>query len=252
MLETASGPSHTSLDTRVITGWDGVGEGTQIGSRDCFEFHGLKLEVPRITISWALAYRRDRRKAIGSVRDQWGCVWGGGSSAAVAMKSDRPQSSGRYRLRFLLQEYDLPMGSTLIGRGDDCHITIFDPSISRRHARIVTDNNSALFEDLGSRNGCRINGSYVREPTELSDGDRIRIGTQELVFSEVHTNSHVHYRQTGSICYCASCHAAYAKEMDWCPHCGSTLRGASPSGTESDEEMAQPSPRRRASGPPVR
>jgi len=152
-----------------------------------------------------------------------------------------------------LQEYDLPLGITLIGRGDDCHITIFDPSISRRHARINVDHDHAVFEDLGSRNGCRINGSYIRGSVELSDGDRIRIGTQELVFSEVRTNSQVHYRQTGSICYCAGCHAAYAKEMDWCPHCGSTLRGTSPHGaTEFDDEVAPPTRRRRASGPPGR
>jgi hypothetical protein len=51
----------------------------------------------------------------------------------------------RYRLRFLLQEFDLPAGQTLIGRGDDCHITVFDPAISRRHARIFVDDQHALL-----------------------------------------------------------------------------------------------------------
>jgi hypothetical protein len=161
----------------------------------------------------------------------------------------------RYRLRFLLQEFDLAAGPTLIGRGDDCHITIFDPAISRRHARIFVDDQHAVLEDLGSRNGCRVNGIPVKEPTELSDGDRIRIGTQELVLSEVRpATSQVIHRQTGSLCFCAGCRAAYAKEMDSCPHCGSTLRGPNPlvhGETDPEEDTENlPQDRRYASGPP--
>jgi hypothetical protein len=161
----------------------------------------------------------------------------------------------RYRLRFLLQEFDLPPGPTLIGRGDDCHITIFDPAISRRHARISVDDQHAVLEDLGSRNGCRVNGIPVKEAIELSDGDRIRIGTQELVLSEVRpATSQVIHRQTGSLCFCGACRAAYAKEMDSCPHCGSTLRGPNPLGhgdTDPEEDTENlPQDRRYASGPP--
>ena len=74
------------------------------------------------------------------------------------------------------------------------------------------------MEDLGSRNGCRINGNPLKELTELADGDRIRIGTQELVFSEVREQSQVHHhRKTGSLCYCGACNAAYPQEMDRVP-----------------------------------
>jgi predicted component of type VI protein secretion system len=171
------------------------------------------------------------------------------------MSNPSQGSPARYRLRFLLQEFDLPPGHTLIGRGDDCHITVFDPAISRRHARIFVDDEHAILEDLGSRNGCRVNGVPVREPTALNDGDRIRIGTQELVLSEVRAaTSQVIYRQTGSLCFCGSCRAAYAKEIDSCPHCGSTLRGPNPlaqGDTDPDDDTENlPQDRRCASGPP--
>jgi predicted component of type VI protein secretion system len=152
----------------------------------------------------------------------------------------------------LLQEFDLASGDTIIGRGDDCHITIYDPSISRHHARIFVDNERATMEDLGSRNGCRINGNPLKEPTVLADGDRIRIGTQELVFSEVREQSQVHHhRKTGSLCFCGTCSAAYAQEMDACPHCGSTARTPS-SSHDLDDDRTPHSRRRVASGPPAR
>jgi len=168
------------------------------------------------------------------------------------MNTDSPEAP-RYRLRFLLQEFDLPFGDTVIGRGEDCHITIFDGSISRRHARIIVTEERAMIEDLGSRNGCRVNGSYIKCPTLISNGDRIRIGTQELVFSETRETSHIRNRQTGSICFCGACRAAYAKEMSACPHCGSTVRGQPPSGsTEFEEDETSPTRRRYASAPPAR
>jgi hypothetical protein len=151
----------------------------------------------------------------------------------------------------LLQEFNLPFGITLIGRGDDCHVTLFDPSVSRQHARIIVDRRCAIIEDLHSRNGCRVNGVRIDRPIELAEGDRIRIGTQELVFGAVHESSHTQRRDTGSICYCAVCRTAYAKEMDVCPQCGSSVRGPSSAG-DFGEEDATHSRRRRASSPPSR
>ena len=140
------------------------------------------------------------------------------------MKSDHAAGEGvRYRLRFVIQEFDLPLGDTVLGRGDECHITLFDPAVSRRHARVHVGAEGVVIEDLGSRNGSRVNGAIIKTPTKLVDGDRIRLGTQELVVGEVRNRTSVG-RDTGSLCYCASCRAAYAREMDTCPHCGSTSR----------------------------
>ncbi|MFO0669432.1 MAG: FHA domain-containing protein [Polyangiaceae bacterium] len=127
----------------------------------------------------------------------------------------------RYRLRFLLQEFDLPKGETIIGRSADCHVTIEDPLVSRQHARIIIDGEAATFEDMGSRNGVRVNGVNVKKPTPLRDGDRIRIGTQELVFCRVGQTA-VSNKTTGFLRYCAHCRLPYPQELAACPACGAT------------------------------
>jgi FHA domain-containing protein len=128
----------------------------------------------------------------------------------------------RFRLRFLLQEFALPTGDTFIGRSHDCQITIFDPLVSRRHARIRVFGDRAVLEDLGSRNGCKVNGALIQGSHALTAGDRIRIGKHDLVFSEVSTTGPTpRERQTGSLVFCASCDTVYAAEMGMCPSCWS-------------------------------
>ena len=78
------------------------------------------------------------------------------------MSAVQHRGAPRFRLRFLLQEFALPLGDTFIGRSHDCQITIFDPLVSRRHARIRVFGDRAVLEDLGSRNGCRVNGTLIR------------------------------------------------------------------------------------------
>jgi hypothetical protein len=127
----------------------------------------------------------------------------------------------RYRLRFSLQEFDLPPGDTLIGRGPDCRITLVDPLVSRHHAKVRVDGSKATLEDLGSRNGSRVNTRLIRGPHPLVDGDRLRIGTQELVFSEVATVQ-LATNRTGFLYHCASCRLPYPEEQGACPGCGSS------------------------------
>jgi predicted component of type VI protein secretion system len=169
----------------------------------------------------------------------------------MAMSPVRSVEAPKFRLRFSLQEFNLQPGITTIGRGDDCHITLFDPSVSRQHARIVVDDRGAVLEDMQSRNGCRVNGTRILAPTVLAEGDRLRIGTQELVFGMTHETSHVQRRDTGSLCYCSACRTAYAKEMNACPHCGATSRGTTVP-AELDEDAQTHARRRRPSVPPSR
>jgi hypothetical protein len=133
----------------------------------------------------------------------------------------------RYRLRFLLQEIDLRPGETLIGRSALCHVTIEDPMVSRQHSRIIVREGDATLEDLGSRNGTFINGHAINGTRQLSDGDRIRVGTLELVFCrapEAAPERAEGKRTTGFMCHCADCSNAYPAEVTACPHCGSSRR----------------------------
>jgi hypothetical protein len=134
----------------------------------------------------------------------------------------------RFRLRFLLQEIDLPQGDTLMGRSASCQVTLDDPLVSREHARIRIHGEQAVVEDLGSRNGIQVGGRPVDRATPLANGDRIRIGTQELVFLELPATADRPApgltRATGFMCHCALCTRAYPAELVSCPSCGSKDR----------------------------
>jgi hypothetical protein len=128
----------------------------------------------------------------------------------------------RYRLRFHLQEVDLQHGVTLIGRSEDCEVTIEDPLVSRRHARIIVDGDKVTLEDLGSRNGLKVNGKPFKGSAPLTDGDRVRVGTQDFVFCRVGADAARRNKTTGVLRLCAQCKLPYAREMLACPNCGAT------------------------------
>jgi uncharacterized Zn finger protein (UPF0148 family) len=128
----------------------------------------------------------------------------------------------RFRLRFLLQEFDIHPGETILGRSPDCHVTIEDPLVSRQHAKVILQGDEVFLEDLGSRNGLRINNRTIKGTVRLSDGDRIRIGTQELVFCRVTSGNDMVSKRTGFLRHCARCKTPYPEELGSCPHCGAT------------------------------
>lgn len=142
----------------------------------------------------------------------------------------------RYRLRFLLQEFDLPRGITIVGRSLDCHLSIEDPLVSREHARIMIDDDGARVEDLRSRNGVRVNGLTVRKPTALCDGDRIRIGTQDFVFCSADTHGETRSKTTGVLRLCSKCRLPYARETIACPHCETTEQTEETTPTTNSED----------------
>ena len=137
----------------------------------------------------------------------------------------RSEAVSRFRLKFLLQEFDLRGPEVLIGRSPECHITIEDPLVSRRHARIRIDDGVATLEDLGSRNGVALNGVRLQARHRLSDGDRIRLGTQELVFYQGGRSTARKARTTGFMTVCGACQRPFPEKSGQCPHCGSAARG---------------------------
>ncbi len=71
--------------------------------------------------------------------------------------------------------------AAVIGRGAEAAFKVDALDASRRHARIRrTPSGSYLVEDLGSRNGTRVNGRPVRGPRRLRPGDRVEIGEGTL------------------------------------------------------------------------
>lgn len=130
----------------------------------------------------------------------------------------------RFRLRFLLQEIDLSPGVTVLGRSPACRVTLEDPLVSREHARLSVRGDVVSVQDLGSRNGTLVNGEKLTAPRQLSDGDRIRVGTQEFVFHCVSEPASATGRATGFMTRCAPCGVPYPVEAGTCPNCGSDER----------------------------
>jgi pSer/pThr/pTyr-binding forkhead associated (FHA) protein len=128
----------------------------------------------------------------------------------------------RYRLRLPLQEFDLPLGTTTVGRSLECNVTLDDPMVSRCHARIVVGTDRAIVQDLESRNGIAINGLRVVGSTTLRDGDCMRIGTQQMVFSELDTATVAPRRPTAELAVCRTCRLPHAREVPSCPACEAT------------------------------
>ena len=71
-----------------------------------------------------------------------------------------------------------------IGRQASCTIVIADNNISRVHARFRVGDNAWTIEDLGSTNGTKVNGVLITEPTLLSHGQLIALGSLQLHFEQ--------------------------------------------------------------------
>jgi hypothetical protein len=76
----------------------------------------------------------------------------------------------------------VPPPGAVVGRSRECDIVLDDVGVSRRHAEIRPSPDGWTVADLGSTNGVRLNDRKVRGAQVLRLGDRIELGTTELVF----------------------------------------------------------------------
>jgi pSer/pThr/pTyr-binding forkhead associated (FHA) protein len=85
-------------------------------------------------------------------------------------------------LRFISGKYQggefplRPHREIVIGRSSELDMVLVEDMVSRKHAKITTDDKTVSIQDLGSTNGTFVNGEKIRK-VELKDGDRILIGT---------------------------------------------------------------------------
>src|SRR4029077_12912467 len=102
-----------------------------------------------------------------------------------------------WALRFISGKYQggefplRPHREIIIGRSSELDMVLVEDMVSRKHAKITTDDKAVTIQDLGSTNGTFVNGEKVRK-VELKDGDRILIGTSivKLVYVDgENTNS---------------------------------------------------------------
>ncbi|HTV96490.1 MAG TPA: FHA domain-containing protein [Steroidobacteraceae bacterium] len=105
--------------------------------------------------------------------------------AFAADVSSRGPSRRRSTILFLEwkdQTLNLDDGENIVGRGEECSLAIDATTVSRRHARIVVQQEHVTIEDLNSTNGTFVNDSPVVSARILKDGDQVSFGTAALRF----------------------------------------------------------------------
>ena len=108
------------------------------------------------------------------------------------------QESAQWALRFISGKYQggefplRPNREIIIGRSSDLDMVLVEDMVSRKHAKITTDDHVVTIQDLGSTNGTFVNGEKVRK-ADLKDGDRILIGTSiiKIVFVDGEQTGHI-------------------------------------------------------------
>ena len=90
-------------------------------------------------------------------------------------------------------ELEHETGDLVIGRDTDANVVLADPLVSRRHARlIVNEEGRVILEDLNSANGVFVNGCKLSRPSVLlGEGDRILIGTTEISLFSLRASAQV-------------------------------------------------------------
>lgn len=81
--------------------------------------------------------------------------------------------------------YDLPEGVTQVGRADENDVVLSGDLVSRKHCRVHVKGESVVFEDLGSRNGTRLNSAPVVGSVDLKSGDVVGIGENSLALRKL-------------------------------------------------------------------
>ena len=85
-------------------------------------------------------------------------------------------------LRYKHHDIELSEGKFVIGRAASCQLSLDDPLVSRHHAQLTVENEQVAVEDLGSRNGVKVNGELIKGRYTVQDKDQIVIGGQELKY----------------------------------------------------------------------
>jgi predicted component of type VI protein secretion system len=75
------------------------------------------------------------------------------------------------------QATPIPPGEYTIGRADNAYVHLDDASVSRQHARLLSDEMGFFIEDLGSANGTAVRGAYIKQRMKIGFGDTIYIGS---------------------------------------------------------------------------
>lgn len=78
------------------------------------------------------------------------------------------------------RSFPLTKETSVIGRREDCDLRIPLAEVSRKHCRIIIEEDLLRLEDLGSSNGTYVNNQRVQEAA-VNPGDILTIGPVSMV-----------------------------------------------------------------------
>ncbi len=111
----------------------------------------------------------------------------GGYVVAQRKRMSRVRRQARGAMAWLVlpdnRRIGLYQSDVLIGRSENCHIRLADPTVSRYHARLTLARGQWYIQDIGSSWGTFVNARRIAS-APLRSGDRITIGNTTLVFLE--------------------------------------------------------------------
>jgi|GEM_PF-3577457 len=112
----------------------------------------------------------------------------------TAASSAAKEPSGLMEQHYIQLDWDNPGGqsasfrldkkgqaSYVIGRAPDCQVVVDDASVESIHCTLLVQDDIVELWDLGTDNKTSINGLVVAQAV-LNPGDRIRLGSAELIF----------------------------------------------------------------------
>ena len=72
-------------------------------------------------------------------------------------------------------------GSIIVGRAPICDIVIDNNMVSRQHFALEYDGQNMFIQDLATRNGTFVNGNRITQKTRITQNDRIRISSLDVI-----------------------------------------------------------------------
>jgi DNA-binding winged helix-turn-helix (wHTH) protein len=111
------------------------------------------------------------------------------SGSVTTSRDPKPQrgSVGAALWRLILDDREVSLceGDNILGRQGPDVVVIDSPTVSRHHARLTIEGESARCVDLNSKNGTWVNGTRASRPIALAAGDELRLGSVVLVVRRV-------------------------------------------------------------------
>ncbi len=131
----------------------------------------------------------------------------------------------KYRIIYKNTSLEAPEGKFLVGRSDECHLVLDDPSVSRIHFVIEHENGDLFVKDKGSRNGVMVNDELVDGRKQLGDGDLIKVGHQTVRVLALERVKEAD--RTVGLNACDSCGTWVSSNETTCSKCGARQEATS-------------------------